>query len=63
MLSETPAKWIKKETFGNPSTVLLLARLMIDDVDVDVDVDDDVDDDVDVDDDDDVDFETFALLG
>jgi hypothetical protein len=39
--------------------VLLLARLMIDDVDVD----DDVDDDVDVDDDDDVDFETFALLG
>jgi len=31
MLSETPAKWIKEETFGNPSTVLLLARLMIDD--------------------------------
>ena len=59
MLSETPAKWIKEETFGNPSTVLLLARLMIDDVDVDNDVDVDVDDD----DDDDVDFETFALLG
>ena len=58
MLSETPAKWIKAETFGNPSTVLLLARLMIDDVDVDNDVDVDVDVD-----DDDVDFETFALLG